>query len=119
MSVSRQEFGFTTGDPVIAGRTFVLQFTIASLTAAEVASAEWVLIDINPIEGTPTSLVTKTVGAGIVLTDDAAGLLVTVTVDPADTAALSGDYFHRFDYVHTDGSSYEGARGTGRLTPRA
>ena len=62
---------------------------------------------------------TKTVGSGITLTDNAPNVDVVVTLAPADTSALAGgDYFHRLDYVHTNGDQFEAARGTGRLTPR-
>lgn len=119
MSLSGQDFGATDGDPVILGKTFVLQFTITGLQASEVVSAEWILADQAPGQGTQTPIVTKTIGSGIALADSGSDLQVTVTVDPADTSALTaGDYFHRLDYVHTDGSQYEAARGTGRLTAR-
>ncbi|MEM9670660.1 MAG: hypothetical protein AAF950_17220 [Pseudomonadota bacterium] len=119
MSLSGQDFGLTDGDPVILGKTFVVQFTITGLQASEVVSAEWILADQDPGIGTSTPIVTKTVGSGITLTNSGADLQVTVTVDPADTATLTaGDYFHRLDYVHSDGSQYEAARGTGRLTAR-
>jgi len=117
MSVSNQNFGFTDGDPVIIGKTAQVQFTIANLTAADVASAEWSLFALRPIEDpTQTALVTKT---DLALTDNAGSLEVLVTLDPADTSALAGgDYFHRLDYVHTNGDQFEAARGTGRFTPR-
>ena len=83
------------------------------------ASAKWILAASDPNVGTVTALVTKTVGSGIVLADSGSDLLVTVTVDPSDTSALeASDHFYRLDYVHTDGSQYQAARGTGRLTPR-
>lgn len=121
MSLSGQDFGKTIGDPVILGKTFVLQFTITGLQASEVVSAEWILASEDPNLGTPTTHITKTVGSGIVLANSGSDLLVTVTVDPTDMTDISlpaGDYFHRLDYVHTDGSQYEAARGIGRLTAR-
>ena len=120
MSLSNQNFGFTDGDPVILGKRNVIKFTISDLTAAEVDSAEWVLMDISPVEGTPTALVTKSTSSGIAVADGSSGLEATITLEGSDTSSLSGgDYFHRLDYVHTDGALYEAARGTGRLTPRA
>lgn len=119
MSLSGQDFGKTVGDPVILGKTFVLQFTITGLQASEVTSAEWILATEDPSLGSASVLVTKSVGSGIVLTNFGADLQVRVTVDPADTSALTaGDFFHRLDYTHTDGSQYEAARGIGRLTAR-
>jgi len=119
MSLSGQDFGKTIGDPVILGKTFVLQFMITGLQASEVTSAEWILATEDPSLGSASVLFTKTVGSGIVLTNVGSDLHVTVTVDPGDTSALdAGDYFHRPDYAHTDGSQYEAARGIGRLTAR-
>ena len=120
MSSAQQDFGFNRADPVIIGKTAQVQFVIPNLTAANVASAEWALYVLRPIEDpNQTALVTKTVGSGIALADGASGLEVLVTLDPADTTSLAGgDYFHRLDYVHTSGDQFEAARGTGRLTPR-
>ncbi len=119
MTVSGQDFGTADGAPVVIGKTFVVEFTIADLQSSEVSSAEWILADEDPGPGTPTILVTKTVGSGIVLIDSGDDLQVTVTVDPSDTEDLdASDYFHRLDYVHTDGSEFEAARGTARLTGR-
>ncbi|MGI9493814.1 MAG: hypothetical protein ACR2QF_15565 [Geminicoccaceae bacterium] len=120
MSSAQQDFGFNRADPVIVGKTAQVQFTIANLTAAEVASAEWALFTLRPEEEpSQTALVTKTVGSGITLTDNAGSLDVLVSLDPDDTSTLpGGDYFHRLDYVHTNGDQFEAARGTGRLTPR-
>lgn len=68
---------------------------------------------------TPNVLVTKTNVSGTQLTDGAEGLELLVTLDPADTAALTGgDYFHRLDYVSTTADEVESLRGRGRLTPR-
>ena len=119
MSLAGQNFGFADSDPVIIGKTFVIQFTIADLQVANVVSAEWILAETDPAEGTSTPDITKSLGSGIALQDSGADLLVTVTVDPDDMTDLApGDYFHRLDYEHTDGSQYEAARGIGRLTPR-
>lgn len=116
MTVSGQDFGTTDGSPVVVGKTIVVEFTIADLQSSEVTSAEWILADKNPEDDDPSILITKTVGSGIVLADSGTDLQVTVTVDATDTEDLdAGDYFHRLDYVHTDGSSYESARGTARL----
>ena len=121
MSLGEQNFGFDPANPVVLGKKIEILFVIPDLLVAGVSSVEWILADTSPRETpSPNVSVTKTNVSGIQLTDGAEGLEVLVTMDPIDTAALSGgDYFHRLDYVHTDGSEQEAARGTGRLTPRA
>jgi hypothetical protein len=114
MSKGNQNFGFDPDDPVIIGKTATIVVFVADLTAAEVTSADWRLFDRTPAEGAISPLVTKSTGGS--------GVTFTIALDPADTLdpELEGsDYFHRIDYVHTDGSDLEAARGMGRLTPRA
>lgn len=120
MSIAEQNFGFDAADPVVIGKIARIQFVIPNLLIAGVTSAEWALFSLRPEESvSQTPLVTKTVGSGIALTDGVGGLEVLVTIDPGDTASLSGgDYFHRLDYVATGGDLFEAARGVGRLTPR-
>lgn len=43
--------------------------------------------------GSSTALITKSVGSGITITDPTGGLF-EVRLDPADTASLSGDFYH-------------------------
>lgn len=121
MSKGNQNFGFDPDDPVIIGKTATITVFVAGLTAAEVASADWRLFDRTPAEGTISPLVTKsTGGSGLTVANVTGGVNFTVLLDPADTSALEGgDYFHRVDYVHTDGSEHESGRGMGRLTARA
>ena len=121
MSSGLQNFGFDPTNPIIIGKDASINFPTADLQAANVASAEWALFALRPEESTSQSaLVTKTVaGGGITLTNNGTSVDFTVTLNPADTSALAGgDYFHRLDYVHTDGRELEAARGNGRLTPR-
>lgn len=49
-----------------------------------------------------TAILTKTVGVGITITNGAAGIF-EVLIDPADTAALSGDYYHEAEIVLSGG----------------
>ncbi len=51
--------------------------------------------------GTP-ALFTKSVGSGIVITDDVNGLL-EVTINPADTESLSGTFHHELEVTDAAG----------------
>ncbi|MGI9420408.1 MAG: hypothetical protein ACR2RA_21515 [Geminicoccaceae bacterium] len=120
MSIGEQDFGFDPKEPVALGKTIVIQVDIPNLLISGVTSAEWALFQSNPQEQpTQTALVTKTIGAGIALTDGASGLEVLVTLDPGDTSALAvADYYHRLDYVASGGGQHEAARGRARLSAR-
>lgn len=112
MSISEQNFGFDPRKLAVLGRDIDLFFTIDGIQVDDVASAEWVLVN-----DAGTALVTKTVGAGITLTDITSGLQLSVELDSADTADLAADdYRHRLEYVRTGGSERESLRGHARLT---
>ena len=96
----KQNFEITAGDtvPVIV--------TISDDSGAAVnltgASARWAAAPGTPRRfGSP--VITKDPGAGIAITNAAAGEL-TVTLEPADTEALSGDYFHELQVTDSSGS---------------
>lgn len=121
MSIAQQNIGFDPKDPLIKGKTNVFRVDIPNLTVAEVASAEWVLLALSPVEtDSPEVLRTKTTASGIVLNDDGTDLQATITTNPADTASIEGtDLYYRLDYVATTGGEHECVRGRIRLTPRA
>ena len=121
MSIGQQNIGFDPKDPIIKGKTNVFRVDIPNLTAAEVTSAEWVLLALSPVEiASPDVELTKTTASGISLNDDGTDLQATITTDPADTASIEGtDLYYRFDYVETTGGEHESVRGRIRLTPRA
>lgn len=122
MSIGQQNIGFDPKDPLIKGKTNVFRVDIPNLTVAEVASAEWVLLALSPVETeTPEVLRTKTTSSGIVLNDGPDGeLQATITTDPSDTDSIEGtDLYFRLDYVATTGGEHESVRGRIRLTPRA
>jgi hypothetical protein len=48
------------------------------------------------------AIISKTVGSGITLTDPTSGVF-TITFDPADTASLSGRYYHECEITDTSG----------------
>ncbi len=122
MSIGQQDIGFDPKDPIIKGKTNSFVVTIPSLQVAEVSSAEWVLLDLSPVEtATPSAEVTKTTGAGeITLADVGSDLQATITIDPADTSTLAGtDFYFHLDYIAVAGGEHESVRGRIRLTPRA
>ncbi|MDH3660231.1 MAG: hypothetical protein OEU92_09405 [Alphaproteobacteria bacterium] len=121
MSIAQQNTGFDPKNPVIKGKTNVFQVVVPNLTVADVASAEWVMLDRSPVETpTPATLVTKTTASGISIADGANGLEATITINPTDTASLAGtDFYYRLDYIATTGGEHESVRGRIRLTPRA
>ena len=63
------------------------------------------------------AILTKTVGAGIVITN-AAGGLARVTLSPADTATLRGGYYYyEAECVEAGGTEWTGAYGTLTILP--
>ena len=60
-----------------------------------------------------TATFTKTVGSGIVLTTPASGIM-TISIDPADTATLAGCYYH--ELVITDASGNVNTAFIGEVT---
>ncbi|MGB1225039.1 MAG: hypothetical protein ACPHCN_12965 [Mycobacterium sp.] len=89
--------GFTADDIWVAGNT--RRFTINVVDAAGspknltgASSADWRFTDIAAEEGTPTVLLSKSLGSGVTITDAAQGE-VTITVSGPDTESLQpGDY---------------------------
>ena len=49
-----------------------------------------------------TALISKTVGSGITLSDPTNGIF-TIALDPADTASLSGRYYHEAEITDAAG----------------
>lgn len=62
------------------------------------------------------AIITKSSGSGIVITDGVAGLL-TITLDPADTAALAGAFYYEVEL--TDASSRVSTIVVGQINIRA
>ena len=120
MSFGNQNFGFERPNLAVIGKEILIDFRIPGVQSSGIASAEWVLSLTNPEEESGGSaLITKTVGAGIVLVNNNDDVLAQLTVDGDDTTGFSpGIYFHRLDYVDTGGSLHEAARGLGKLTRR-
>ena len=58
-----------------------------------------------------TRLLQKTVGTGITVTNAAGGLL-TIAIDPADTVSVSGDYYHELEVIDSAGDIGTVLRGT-------
>ena len=96
-----------------SGDTKRLQFTVtdAAGTAVDLTGATitWVLA--AKLGG--TTLLTKTIGFGITVNDASAGRF-HVDLDPADTAALAGTYYHEAEVVDALGNKSTVA--VGRIT---
>lgn len=60
---------------------------------------------------TSSTLISKTSGSGITITDATNGLL-EVELDPADTEALKGDYYHELQLVDNQSRKSTAAYGT-------
>jgi hypothetical protein len=56
-------------------------------------------------------LLEKSVGSGITVTNAAGGLL-TIALNPADTKAVSGDYYHELEVIDSAGDIGTVLRGT-------
>lgn len=63
-----------------------------------------------------TALIDKAMGTGIAITDAANGVL-EVTLLPADTVALKGEYLHELELVDADGNVVTVFQGTVTLLP--
>ena len=91
---TRVDIGFDSPWLVGESRLFTMPVTDASDQAKSLAGASsiaWLLTDIAPSEGTPTTVLTKTLGSGVALAGDEP----QVEVDEADTTDLTpGDYYH-------------------------
>ena len=89
-----------TGQNVVtrSGDSRRLQFTVTDAAGAAVdltgATITWALA--TKLGG--TTLLTKTIGAGITVNGASAGQFY-VAVDPADTASLAGTYYHEAEVV--------------------
>lgn len=58
-----------------------------------------------------TKLLQKSLGNGITVTNSAGGVL-TIAIDPEDTVAVSGDYYHELEVVDSAGDIGTVLRGT-------
>lgn len=92
----------TTRFEMYSGDTRTLTVTVRDTSGAAVdltgATARWALAK----KVGQAALVSKSTGSGIELTDAANGEF-TVTLDPADTADLVGDYWHEAEVTDSAG----------------
>ena len=74
---------------------------VSTLTGAQVT---WALSKKSKDTTAPrgSSLVTKTLGSGISFTNTGSDGKIDVLLSPADTAALSGDYYHELQLTISD-----------------
>jgi hypothetical protein len=96
MTTTAQNLALHSGDSKI------LEVTVTDGTGAAVdltgATIAWQLAK-SPGE---SALVSKTIGSGIAVTD-AVGGIFEITLDAADTAALSGRHYHEAEVTDTSG----------------
>ena len=119
MATPNQDVGL--GDErIFAGDTLRMTFAVTTGgTASGVTAASYKIADKAPtLAG--TTLVEKTIGNGVTVTDGASSGVVDIAVvlSPSDTAALSGDYYHAVK-ITASGDESHVADGTLRLHPAA
>ena len=104
MTKQNQDFTIWSGDDkVITVTVYDNDDVIVDITAATIT---WQLSqNVNS-----AALITKTVGSGIALSDPTNGQF-TVTLDPADTASLSGRYYHEAEITDSSGNVNTGLVG--------
>ena len=93
---ARIRFGFTDDDIWVAGstRNLIVPVTDASGAALDLTgatAADFRLTNISSIEGTPTVLLTKSLGSGTSVTGTG-NSQVTIAFSKADSLNLVGDY---------------------------
>lgn len=96
MTHAVQDFAIHAGDDLVITVT-VTEDGTANGTPVDLSGAEAITFAAAPwveLGETAARAVTKTLGAGIAITDAAAGKFA-ITLAPADTAALGGRYTHQ------------------------
>lgn len=95
-----------------AGDYQALEFTVTGITdATDVDEASWVL----RASATGSDLITKSLGTGISVATGTESVVVTVTLDPDDTAGLCGTYLHELELTDVSGHPVTVATGTARI----
>ncbi len=110
-------------DLVFAGNTIRIDFTVTTGgTAGGVTVAQWAMFDKRPEEAiaSQTAAVSKTLGSGITVADGSVTgtVVVSVVLQPADTNALDGDFYHELRLT-AGGDVNHFSNGTIRLQPGA
>lgn len=100
MASLNQDFSMMSGD------TKYLDYTITMTGTLSGSTAKWVMYKNG------TVAITKTTLSGISITDDTS---LRVTLDPADTANLSGVYKHELQITDTSGNICTVALGTATI----
>lgn len=91
-----------------------LNFTIEDVDSAEGCTAEWACAELETSLVNEIEKSTESTPAGITI----AGKVVTVILDPADTASMdAGNYYHELRLVDTDDNPSTPAIGTMTLKP--
>lgn len=98
----------TAGDD----QTFDISVTDAGAVDLTGASVTWIL---RRAPGSP-AILTKTVGSGITIQDGPGGIF-RLTLDEADTEALSGLYYHEAEVQESDGVTSTAVKGDFVIEP--
>lgn len=106
--------------PYVAGDYLDLVVSIVdgAGVAVDLSGLQSARYAITAYGGPTTALVSKSLGAGIVLTDDASGVL-TVTLDNGDTGGLVGKYSHELEIIDADGRVVTVMQGEIRIAAQA
>lgn len=114
---TRVDIGF--GDePWLVGESRLLTFPVtdasdAAKSLAGASAVAWRWTNIAPAEGSPTTVLTKSLGSGVAVVDGAP----QATMDEADTADLTpGDYYHELRATDAAGDTATTHYGYVRLT---
>ncbi len=103
---------------MVAGDDKVLEVTVtdAAGTAVDItgASIQWRLS--KTVNRRPAQIAKATGGAGVEITDAAAGVF-EVTLDPADTEDLRGAYYHEAEVIDADGNVSTVLTGAAEILP--
>lgn len=104
MTKQSQDFLMWSGDDkVITVTVYDSDDVVVDITGATIA---WQLSQ----NVDSAALITKTAGDGVVLSDPTNGQF-TITLDPADTASLSGRYYHEAQITDSSGDISTGLVG--------
>lgn len=101
MVALNQDLTVDSGDPLHAGKFRILEITVDNganppvVVDIDTAAITWALSDYAAKQPgkAATAILSKTVGDGITISDGPNGVF-QVQLDPADTLALEGRYYH-------------------------
>lgn len=108
MTATAQDFSITGGDDADLTVTVTEGGSAKNLAGA---SARWVLYSLT----TGETLIEKTTDAGIAITSAAGGIL-TVSLNAADTVAMGGAFGHECEVTDSGGNKSTVTKGTATIS---